>query len=253
MKRNNYTLLLFLLSAGMLFSQSQEKLLLIKVMADGNYVGGINVVNLVNEKSAVTDEKGEFFISAKEDDLLVFSAINFEYKRKIISKEDILAGAITVNVIPKTTSLDEVEITKYKDLDAFELGILETPAKRYTPAERRLRTAGDFKPVHLVGLLFGQFPLDPVLNAINGKTKRLKKEVEIEQQEFLLKKVEDMFQDDYFLGHLKIPENYIQGFKLYSIGDENFVRLLEDKNKIKSEFELARLSKEYLKLISNEN
>ncbi|MBC8645508.1 hypothetical protein H9W95_20325 [Flavobacterium lindanitolerans] len=66
MKRNNYTLLLFLLSAGMLFSQSQEKLLLIKVMADGNYVGGINVVNLVNEKSAVTDEKGEFLFRQKK-------------------------------------------------------------------------------------------------------------------------------------------------------------------------------------------
>lgn len=251
MKKNNYSLFFFLMLTEMVFSQS-EKLVHGKVLANGNYAAGIDVVNLVNEKSAITNEKGEFYILAKEDDLLVLSAISFEYKRRIITKEDVDSGIIRIDMVPKTTSLDEVVITKYKDLDAYELGILEAPAKRYTPAERRLKTAGDFKPIDLLGLVFGQFPLDPVLNAINGKTKRLKKEVQIEKREFVLKKIEEMFQDSYYVESLNIPEYYVQGFKFYIIDDAQFVLSLERKDRIQSEFELARLSHEYLEMIADE-
>ena len=67
---------------------AQEKNIKGKIIADGNNVSGINLVNLINEKTTITDEKGAFSILAKEDDLLVFSAENFYYKRKIIDSED---------------------------------------------------------------------------------------------------------------------------------------------------------------------
>jgi len=81
---------------------SQEKIIHGKVTGSGNNVEGINVVNLVNEKSAVTNEAGEFRIMAKEDDLLVLSALNFEYKRKIINAEDLkIRSGKLFEMIPK--------------------------------------------------------------------------------------------------------------------------------------------------------
>ncbi|PZQ77560.1 MAG: hypothetical protein DI548_16925, partial [Flavobacterium johnsoniae] len=73
MKSNKILLLTFLVSYVAL---SQEKIIKGRVVANGNNVEGINLVNLVNEKSAVTDSNGDFSILAKVDDLLVFSAVN---------------------------------------------------------------------------------------------------------------------------------------------------------------------------------
>jgi len=53
-------------------SFAQEMSIHGRISAGGNSVEGINVVNLVNEKSAVSDYNGEFFILAKAEDLLVF-------------------------------------------------------------------------------------------------------------------------------------------------------------------------------------
>jgi hypothetical protein len=166
--RNNCFLIIFILISQTVFSQSKEKLFHGKVFANGNNVEGINVVNLVNEKSAVTNEEGDFYILAKEDDLIVLSAPNFEYKRKIIAKEDLDSKIVTINLIPKATQLDEVEITEYKNINAVDLGILSKPAKQYTPAERKLKTATDLD----LGIGFGViFSIDPLINAISGRTK----------------------------------------------------------------------------------
>ncbi|WP_447635086.1 hypothetical protein [Flavobacterium microcysteis] len=234
----------------MLFSQAQEKLLRIKVMADGNYVGGINVVNLVNERSAVTDEKGEFFILAKEDDLLVFSAVNFEYKRKIISSEDLTVPFLTVNMVPKTNQLDEVVITEYSNINAVDLGILSKPAKVYTPAERKLKTATDLNL--MVGFGFAM-SLDPVINAISGRTKSLKDQLKVERREYLLKEVQNLYEEDYFINTLKIPQENVKGFQYYSIEDAEFVKTLKAKKKQMADFLLVQLSKKYLQLLSDEN
>jgi hypothetical protein len=41
------------------------KLLHGKIRVDSAYISGINILNLVNEKTAVTNSDGEFFILAK--------------------------------------------------------------------------------------------------------------------------------------------------------------------------------------------
>ena len=43
-----------------------------KIVAASGNVAGVTIVNLVNEKSTVSDSKGEFYILAKPEDLLVF-------------------------------------------------------------------------------------------------------------------------------------------------------------------------------------
>jgi hypothetical protein len=48
--------------------------------------------------------------------------------------------------------LDEVVIRRYNNINAVSLGIIPNQ-KSYTPAERKLRTAGDFKPIMLLGLM----------------------------------------------------------------------------------------------------
>lgn len=234
--KNNFTfLLLFLIQ----FSFSQEKLIHGKIAADGNNVEGINIVNLVNEKSAVSDANGDFYILAKADDLLVFSAINFEYKRKIIEGSDLKLKVIDIKMTPKVGQLDEVVITEYKNINAVDLGILSAPAKVYTPAERKVRTA-------TTGLL------DPLLNLMSGRTKNLKADVQTERKLMLLDRIDDIYEEAYFVDSLKIPAENVPGFKYYAVENADLVKALTSKNRMLSDLLFTQLSQKYKALLSDE-
>lgn len=248
--RNKYLLVFFICITKIAFSQSKEKLIIGKIIADGSDVSGIDVVNLVNEKSALTNEKGEFKILAKTDDLLVLSSSKFEYKRKIVENENYELGNIRIEMVPKPGQLEEVVIIKYKDIKLEDLRI--SPArKHFTPAERRLYTAGDFKPIDLLQILGGSMPLDPILNAINGRTKRLKKEVDLERTLLRFDKIDNLYNDEFYTQKIKIPKDYIQGFKYFLTEDEDLAILLESENIPSIEMRVVKLGENYLKLISD--
>lgn len=244
--KNNCILICFLVFQ---ISFAQEKKLHGKILADGNLAEGINVVNLVNETSTLTDSKGEFQILAKEDDLLVFSSMNYEYKRKLISAENIESGSFSVEMIPKIYEIETIVIEDYQYINAVNLGILQKPAKQYTPAERRLKTASEIEL--RVGIGFSM-SMDPIINAINGRTKRLKKEIGIEKREHYLNELQLMFPDEYFTETLKIPSQYSKGFQLMAIEDEEFITLLKSGNRTLSSIRLIQLSEIYKDLQTNE-
>jgi hypothetical protein len=118
-----------------------EKLLHGKIVVESGNVAGVNIVNLVNEKSTTSDSNGEFIILAKADDLLVFSSVNLEYHRKIIDEDDLKSDLITIKMTSKITQLKEVIVNKHPQINAVSLGISAKGIKKYTPAERRLYTA----------------------------------------------------------------------------------------------------------------
>lgn len=229
-----YLIALFLVSFAAR-SQSAERLLRFKVVADSVAVDGINVVNLVNERTAITDRNGEFSIYAKVDDLLVLTAVNFEYKRKIIDDDDLKKTIIIIKMTSKITQLDEVVI-KEQQITAEKLGIVPAGQKRYTQAERKLYTAQTG-------------PIDIVANLISGRTKQLKKELEISKKELLLQKVEFLYDDKYYIETLKIQPDYIKGFQYYLIENPQFVDALKSKNKTLTMFYASKLASEYNKTI----
>ena len=181
MKSNSTFPIFLFFIAQFVFSQN-EKLLNGKIVVKDATPQGVHIINLMNEKETLSDSKGAFSIEAKPDDLLVFSANHLDYMRKIIETSDYYSAVLQIEMTSKINELDEVEVKNYSHLNAESLGITNG-VKTYTPAERKLKTAGDFKPIHLLGILGGSLPVDPILNAINGRTKRLKEEIKIEKKE----------------------------------------------------------------------
>lgn len=247
-------LLLFFIIAinACVFSQN-AKLVSGKILCEEIPVQGIQVLNLVSEKSTISDENGNFSILAKADEMLVFISINYDYKRKFLDQSDIDSSNFSIILTRKINQLDEVIVTKYPKLNAVDLGILSKPAKEYTPAERRLKTAGDFKPIQLLGILGGQLPIDPIINAISGRTKMLKNNLKIERNQILLGKLENEFEDDYYINGLKINKDYIKAFQYYIIEDKEFLTAWKSKNKSILKFTMTKLAINFNKIIANEN
>lgn len=215
------------------FSQNVDrKLLQFQIVADSASAEGINIINLVTEKTTVSDSNGRFSIYAKEDDLLVLTAVNFEYKRKIIEASDLTSNLIQIKMVAKVTQLDEVIINEYPNINSEALGLVPKGQKKYTPAERRLRTA-------TTG------PLDIMANLISGRTKQLKKELAISKKEELLDRIEFLYDENYYIETLKIEPDYVRGFQYYLIEDSEFVSALKSKNKTMILFIVSKLASSY--------
>jgi hypothetical protein len=232
---------LFLLLCQTSYGQTTvEKLIHGKISVASGSVEGVTIVNLVNEKSTVSDTNGEFFILAKADDLLVFSSVNLEYHRRSIEDEDLKSDIIIIKMIAKTTELKEVIVNKHPEINAVSLGISPRGIKKYTPAERRLFTAKST-------------PMFTLLNLLSGRTAMLKKELEVEKKERLLAIIDALYKDNYYYTQtLKIPADYIKGFQFYCIEDKNLAEVLKTKNKTKIEYLIIPLAEKYNKIIADE-
>ena len=212
-----------------LWSQDRNEILIQGIIAaDDALLSGIEVVNLGNEKVALTNSKGEFSILAKADDILVFSSKSLEMRRVLIDEDDLKSGTITVNMYPKINELNEV-IVKKSPIE----GVSIIPGqKQYTPAERKLHTA-------TTGLL------DAPINWMSGRTAMLKKEVAVERKERLLDKIGILYEDKYYIETLKIPEIYIDDFQRYIIEDKEFTAALKVKNRTMMLFLISKLAVNY--------
>ena len=244
------SVILFLFFASAIAQSQTLTFLKGKVISQIKELNSVFVTNLRSDSTTTTDGSGNFSMFVKAGDTLEFTGLQVITKKVVIDENAIAKSLFVINVEAKVILLEEVEIKKYPDINAVSLGILQKPAKVYTPAERKLATAS--KAYSSLG--FGNFigfsaGLDPLLNAISGRTAMLKKELQIEKKEFLLKKIEYMFQESYFSDNLKIPKEYIRGFWYYAVENSKLVEALNTKNQMMVRFIFSDLAIKYLDLL----
>lgn len=217
-------------------------------------IEGVNIVNNNSQKSTISDIDGSFSIEGKEGEVLIFSAVNLNPVKRRITKEDLMSSELMIiEMTTKELELKEVIVNENANITAENLGIIPRGQKKYTQAERQLATAGDFKPIMLLGLLGGSMQLDPLINKISGRTKRLKANVEIEKKEKNLLQLGYLFDDVYFVQKLQIPQENVNEFKLFAIENREFCIVLNSKNKTSAAFLLGELAAKYKEIISSEN
>ncbi len=232
------TVVLLLLTQFVIGQIRVEKEIRGQISVDSTEAEGINVLNLSNKRATVSDQDGQFRILAKEDDVLVFTAVNLAVFRKEIKHEDLIADLIQVRMSSKSIVLKEVVINEYPNITAENLGIIPYGQKKYTAAERKLYQAS--------GGILG------LVNIISGRKAMLKKEFEVEKKERLLAKIDVLFEDKYYIETLKIPGDYIKGFQYYCIEDADFAAALRSKNKTMAFFWIVPLAEKYNQIIKDE-
>lgn len=237
---------LFFILVATNFIQAQESKTILKgkIKANTTELEGVYVINLRNEKSVITEKEGFFSVEALPGDTLLFSAIHLKQVRIVIEQRDFQEELFLVKMESQITQLKEVVVKKYDNINAVSLGISPKGIKKYTPAERRLATASSMR--------LNPMGFDPIINAISGRTKMLKKELEVEEKLSFISKIENMFDEDYFKNVLKIPTEYIKGFQYYVVENERFTNVLKSQNKTSIEFLMGELAEKYKELISGE-
>ena len=240
-------LLLFIFFPLLVLSQN-DSIVNGKIISESSLLEGIHVINLSKRNGAVTDSRGYFQIKAKVSDTLQFSAVNLKATRHVLKASDLSNDLLLIKMESLLTELEEVAIINYKNINAVALGIVPANRKTYTPAERKLATAEEFKWYSPLLIPLGGMSVDGLINSINGRTDMLKKELVVERKEFLQAKISDYFERKYFIETLKIPDEYVDGFLFYIVENAKLVNAMKDKNKTMATFVLSELAVEYIKL-----
>lgn len=209
------------------------------------------VVNVSAGKETYTDSIGNFKTDAQTGDLFAVNGSRVIGKKIRYTPDLVKNGIFIITTELQVTEIDEVVINK-NNISAENLGLVPKGQKKYTTAERRLETAGDFKPIHLLGLLAGSLEVDPIINAINGKTKRLKKEIKIEAKLALIAKIKDIYTPEELESKFKILAIYSNGYLYYISEDESLATAVNKDDEAEYTFIMSRLAAEYLEIIKND-
>jgi len=118
-----------------------DKVLNGKVVSEAVNLDGIYVINLNTDQTATTASQGFFSISVSVGDTLMFAALPIKGLKRVITEADFDQKLVFIKLEPMNHRLNEVVIKQYKHINAVDLGIVAPTIKKYTPAERRLRTA----------------------------------------------------------------------------------------------------------------
>ena len=205
-----------------------------KVVSDTADIEGIYVFNLKNKQATTTQKGGYFVIEGTIGDTLALSGFQLKATKIALTQQNYTKELFFVKMEALVSYLDEVKINQYQNINALSLGILQKPAKEYTVAERRLFTATSGGGI------------DGLLNLISGRTKMLKKGIEVEKKEMALEKIDNLFDEKYFIETLKIPADKIKGFEYYCLEDAKFNSVLRSKNKTMVKFLLIDLARNFL-------
>ena len=229
MRIENYFFLCFVFLFLKLSAQSKE--IKGKIIASSDVLG-IHIINKTQSKFAVSNDFGEFIITAKQNDTLVVSGIQYEPKEILITDIIMQTKAVIVNLVDNVNVLDEVVVGKVltgylltdvnnsdakRELNFYDFGIPGYTGPRKTQSERRLyeaQTGGGF------------IPLNPILNWISGRTKKLKTQIKREELELAIAEAKAkfsklLFKDDTFSEEMR--DEYF-----YFCGDDEAFKMIFD-------------------------
>lgn len=215
-----------------------------KIKSDIDELEDIYVINKTADLSVTTTRGGYFTIDAKADDVIVFSAVNIVAKEITLTEEDMKSTLLIVPVEKYVHELEELIIVDYSHINAESLGLVPKGQIKYSPTEKRYLTASSSK--------MNPMGLDPLFNAISGRTAVLRKAHETAKKEELMAKIDYIYTEDELITKFYIPKEYVRGFIFYLVEDANFARALKNKNETMARFLMGGLSGKYLELIKDE-
>ncbi|MDX1333545.1 MAG: hypothetical protein R3252_10985 [Robiginitalea sp.] len=225
-----------------------------RILEDEEGVANVHILNLSANDATISDEGGYFTIPAKVGDTLLLSAIRYERKTFRVDAEMLRATLLTIEMEPFVNQLDEVVLFPYNlsgDLDkdlsnvpveetvtARSLGLPNASAKVKTQSERKL-----FEATSGSGLI----PLNPVLNAITGRTRMLKRRLARDRAYQQTEQVRARYPDSLFVRELGIPQIRIPDFMYFCEVDPEFGPLAISEDQLGMWEFLRGKSREYRK------
>ncbi len=250
---NKVCVVLLLFSSSLAAQQLFSTKLNGKLYSIDGDVSGVHIQNITAKRATISNADGFFSITANVNDTIVFSAVQFKKKTLVVTKELVAQSLVQIQVEDTLTELEEVVVTPYnltgditKDLNLISidpvvtsstLGLPNAYVKPMKKAERELyaATANPY------------MSFDPLINAISGRTKMLKKRVARNKLYAKTEQVRAFYADSLFRIDLKIPADKIDDLLYFCEVDTIFQQIVATNDPLRIWEYIRRKSKVYRK------
>ncbi|WP_224487910.1 carboxypeptidase-like regulatory domain-containing protein [Robertkochia flava] len=203
-----------------------------------------HILNLSKSLQTISDGEGYFAISAAVSDTIVLSYLGFQ--NVIFTVDESLLDGEDLHLVMKENGIElgEVTLEYNRALDPVALGLINKRPEKLSTNERKLKEAGDFKAVQLLGILGGSVPIIPMLNKITGRTKRLKRRVAVENENNLKEYLHRNY-DDFLNRELGLEKEWTDRFLYYAVVNGSWNDIYPNGNKEQFRFRLIQLYHQY--------
>ena len=217
------------------FTQT-ERFIQAKVFCEDFPLQGIEVLNLASKKTTITDSNGKFSILAKAKDTLMFVSKNYEYKKILLTKEDLKNNNLIISLNRKAEQLEEVVVFSIKKIPKIKFD--KNIASQLTIE----KAAKNPKPY---GVYDGTIEngMGMTINLPSGR----KKIHEIEFKELMKKSYNDRF----YIETLKLKPEEIGLFIEFCDADPKSKTVLKNSNPLKSMDFLMSKKIEFEKMLTS--
>lgn len=252
----NHIYFIFLFSFSC-WSQQQKKLLKGFLHNGIDNLSGAHIINKNSNIATYSINDGSFEIYTMINDTLNISYVGYKTKQIIVNKNHLEGNKNSFQLDREIIELDEILVKKTnltgsllldlkkinykKKVNSKTLNLPNSNNKKLTQAERKLGTASkNYSKIKLKDAdLILKYGIDPIINSISGRTRKLRKVLKIEQ---LQKKIDfikthhsnvitklgiDNLNIDQFIYFLTLDENFKKQYN-----SENFLNFLTEQSKL---------------------
>lgn len=218
---------------------------------------GIHIINKTSSKFTITDDDGKFVIPAKQFDTIMVSGVQYKLNEFVVNDIIMQSKRVTINLEDKVNELDEVVVGKVltgdlisdiensdakREINFYDVGIPGYTGRRKTQTERRIYEAKSGG---------GLVPLNPLINWISGRTKRLNEQLEREKIESAVSNINSKYTEILFENQT-LSETQQKEFFYFSADDPKFMGLYRSGNELKMLQFLEQKLKEFITQIEKD-
>ncbi|WP_168731221.1 carboxypeptidase-like regulatory domain-containing protein [Robertkochia marina] len=225
-------------------ANAQEDLFKGRITDGHSNLESAHILNLSKELQTISDANGAFEISADVSDTLVITFLGYSQLNFLVTEAQLSAESNLIELSKDGIPLEEVTVEGYRAMDAVALGLINKRPKKLTTNERKLKEAGDFKAVQLLGIVGGGVPIIPMLNKITGRTKRLKKRVAVENENLLKEYLHENY-GSFCSKRLGLEGEQIDRFLYFAVINHDWDDLYPHAKEEQFEFRLIQAHQKY--------
>jgi hypothetical protein len=223
-----------------------------RVLEDGEGVADVHVLNLSAQRATITAEDGAFLIPARAGDTLLFSAVQLQRKTLVVTPAMLQSLGIVVPLEAFVNELDEVVLLPYNLSGDISRDLQQIPREKvYVAATLDLPNAyvkpatQSERKLHEATTGGGIVPLNPILNAISGRTRYLKNILALDRVSARTARVRAFYADSVYVSELKIPSVKIDDFMYFCEVDSLFDSEVDTGDRLRIWEFLKRKSLDY--------
>ena len=201
--------------------EAQERILQGKITNDKD-VEGIHILNTSSRYNSVTDAYGNFAITVRENDTLIFSSVHYTPQREIVNSEIFEKGLLIVTLTELVNELDEVilgpdlsgnlktDIEKIPVKDKIEFDDVGLPGFKGKPEEKIPPLIGGVITPLSVNL-------EGLYNHLSGYYKKLRIQRKWDAENIAVAGMLNFYSADFLHESFGLPENKLYDFFLFCI------------------------------------